>query len=105
MKNTTIFRTKFLSNYWKYLLVSVLVGTLLFFLDEGGKALQKMPEWGEILNMALFIILISIIITAIQALVFSIWKNSLLSIYSAICGGIPIGLLLYFFLMTFLTRI
>jgi|GEM_PF-4875336 len=105
MKNASIFKTKFLSNYWKYLLVSLLVGTLLFIMDEGGKALNTMPEWGDILNIAVFIILISILITAIQALVFSIWKNSLLSVYTALCGGIPIGLFIYFFLMTFLTKL
>lgn len=86
-------------------MVSLLVGTLLFIMDEGGKALNTMPEWGDILNIAVFIILISILITAIQALVFSIWKNSLLSVYTALCGGIPIGLFIYFFLMTFLTKL
>lgn len=105
MKNATIFKTKFLSNYWKYLLVSLLVGVILFFVDEGGKALHSMSEWGDILNLGVLILLISILITAIHALVFSIWKNSLLSIFTAICGGIPIGLFLYFFLMTFLTKI
>lgn len=95
MANTTVFKSSFLTNYWKFLLVSLVLGFVLFFMDEGGKALQSMPGWGEIALLFVFILLTSILISVIQALVFSIWKNSLLSTYVGVCVGIPLGILVY----------
>jgi len=105
MKNTTIFKTELVRNYWKFLLASFMVGIILLFVDEGGKAMHSVPQWGEIANLVLFIFLISIVVTTLQALVFTIWKNSLLSIFIAGVVGIPICMFLYFFLMTNLIRI